>query len=170
MTVAQERALAALTPMWQRIARGDIDLSQYSDEEILTGRIQMADGRLLPTPPTLPDNFVAEQVRRGLRKAQRKIREGAMSALEVYADILEDDTLEPRDRLKAGQFFLERFLGKETQHVHVTTDADAAREELVRRLVAARRGLTGEQQFAAATEDVVDGEVVEGTLALEDIL
>lgn len=166
-----------MTPLWQRIAEGSVDLSQYSDEEILSGKIQMPDGRVIPQPRSLPDTFLAEQVRRGFRKAQRLIRTGAMDALRVYSEILNDDMVDPKDRIRAGQFFLNRFLGKETQHVHVTThDGDSAREELVRRLVAARAGLPVAAALELAstghvTDEVVDAELVdEANIYLEDLL
>lgn len=171
MFMTEERILAVLTPMWTRIARGEIDLSRYTDDEILTAQIRTADGRLLPPPASLPDRFIAEQVRRGMRKAQRRIREGAMKALDVYEDIMDDDLVEPKDRLKAGQFFLDRFLGKETQHVHVTTDVSDAREELVRRLVAARAQMSVTDALALAAGDVCEGEIVEeAIITLEDLL
>lgn len=168
---------AALTPMWKRIADGQVDLSRYTDEEIETGRIRMEDGRLLPPPAAYPDTWVREQVKRGLRKAQAKIREGAMQALEVYEDIMLDDRAEDRDRLKAGEFFLTRFLGKETQHVvHHDGDIGDAREALIQRLLAARQGLPASAvaELGAGqpvTDDTVDAELVdEATIHLEDIL
>jgi hypothetical protein len=85
MTVQQDRLMAVLSPMWRRIARGEVDLSQYSDEEILTGEIRMADGRLLPAPAELPDLFIREQIKRQLKQAQVKVRQGAMDALDVYS-------------------------------------------------------------------------------------
>lgn len=168
--------VAGLTPMWVRIANGEVDLSRYTDEEILTGEIYMADGRRLPTPPTFPDVWVREQIKRGLRKAERTIREGAMTALDVYREILEDDTLEPKDRLKAADFFTTRFLGKPDQHVHVhTPDLEDAREVLIQRLLAARQGLPvhAVQQLASGqpVEDVVDAEVLsDATITLDDLL
>lgn len=176
MTVQQDRTLTMLSPMWQRIARNEVDLSQYSDEEILSARIQMADGRYLPAPKVLPEVFIREQIRRGMRKAQRKIRENAMDAIDVYEEIMNDDTVEPKDRLAAGKFFLDRFLGKETQHVHVTTEnADEAKELLIQRLLAARQGLPPGAALALAAgeepDDTVDAELVDdGTISLEDIL
>ena len=162
---------AALTPMWQRIADGEVDLGQYSDEELESGQIRMQDGRLLPAPPTHPDTWVREQVKRGLRKAQTLVRKGAMDALEVYSEILNDDNAEDKDRLKAGQFFLDRFLGKEAQHVvHHDGDAQDAREVLIQRLLAARQGLP-----ATAVAELGAGRVPPGTpddavLALEDLI
>lgn len=172
-----ETTLAALTPMWQRIANGEVDLSKYTDEEILSGEIIMADGRRLPKPPDFPDTWVREQVRRGLRVAQRKIREGALEALEVYDDIMRNEEAEDKDRLKAGAFFLERFLGKPDQHVHVhDANAEDAREVLIQRLLAARQGLPVQAaaELAATgrvTDDTVDAELVEAaTITLEDLL
>lgn len=162
---------AALTPMWQRIADGEVDLSRYTDEELETGEIRMQDGRTLPAPPTYPDTWVREQVKRGLRKAQRLVRVGAMDALEVYSEILNDDNAEDKDRLKAGEFFLTRFLGKEAQHVVVHDgDAEDAREVLIQRLLAARQGLPAGAVAELGAGRVPPGTPDEAVIGLEDIL
>lgn len=162
---------AALTPMWQRIADGEVDLSGFSDEEIETGQIIMRDGRMLPAPPTYPDTWVREQVKRGLRKAQRLVRVGAMDALEVYSEILNDDNAEDKDRIKAGEFFLTRFLGKEAQHVVVHDgDAEDAREVLIQRLLAARQGLPATAVAELGAGRVPDGTPDDAVLALEDLI
>lgn len=175
MTVQQERALAALSPMWQRIARGEVDLSQYSDEEILSAEIRMADGRLLPAPTELPEVFIREQVKRQLKQAEVKVRQGAMDALDVYSEIMNDEMQEAKDRIKAGQFFLDRFLGKAPQHVHHHDgDIGDARERLIERLLAARQAMPPADAMALAQgeqpDDVVDAELVnEGTLGMDDL-
>lgn len=169
---------ALMTPMWQRIAAGEVDLTVYTDDEILTGQLRMADGRLLPLPAgPLPEVFLREQTRRGLRKAEIEIRKSAMKALEVFAEILEDEEAKDKDRMQAGEFFLNRFLGKMDQHVHHhTPDMGQAREALVERLLAARRGLPAAvtQQLAngeTPDPEVVDGEIVDdAVLGLEDLL
>lgn len=175
--VAMDRTLSMLSPMWQRIAQGTVDLSQYTDEEILTGQIRMADGRLLPAPAVLPEVFMREQTRRGMRKAQRMIRENAITAIEVYEEILSDDEVEPRDRMAAAKFFTDRFLGKPDQHVHVhDANVEEAKEALIERLLAARRGLPAAAVTQIASgqpvdEDVYDAELVDdATIALEDLL
>lgn len=172
MTVGQERVLAALSPMWQRIARGEVDLSRYSDEEVLTGRIGMPDGRTLPQPPVYPDTWIAEQARRQVRKAHRLIRENVITAIEVHEEIMVDDTLEPRDRMKAASFFTDRFLGKDVQRVQVEQVGDDPRELLIQRLLAARSGLPAAQVAAVANGGVIDAEIVpdDAVLGLDDLI
>jgi hypothetical protein len=176
VTVQQDRTLAMLSPMWQRIARGEVDLSLYTDDEILSAEIRMADGRLLPAPAVLPDLFIREQIKRGLRKAERSIRKGALTAIEVYEEILEDDMCEPKDRMTAAKFFTDRFLGKPDQHVHHhAADLDDAREVLIQRLLAARSGLPAAAALQIASgqepDDIMDAELVDdATIALEDLL
>lgn len=151
----QDRTMAVLTPMWQRIARGEVDLEAYSDEEILSGEIRMADGRLLPAPPVYPDAFIKEQTRRGMRKAERQIRKGAVESFEVQMDIMNDDLAPASARLKAAEMFQNRFLGAAPQHLTVTHEGDTdPRTALIEKLLSAKAGLP----------EVVDGEVVEDTL------
>lgn len=163
MTVVDQQVLAVLSPMWQRIARGEVDLAQYSDEEILTAQIRMADDRVLPAPKVIPEVFLHEQRRRGFIVAERKVREGAMDALEVFSGILNDRFAEDKDRLRAGEWFLTRFLGKEAQHLHITHEGQDPREALIERLLQVRQGLP-----AAPDDDVVDAEVIEDEL--EDLI
>jgi hypothetical protein len=169
-----DRTLALLSPMWQRIARGEVDLSTYTDDEILSAQIRMADGRLLPTPAVLPDTFIREQVQREMRKAQKAIRRGALDALEVYETIMNDEEEAAKDRLKAGEFFLTRFLGKEAQHVHVhDANVDDAKTALIERLLAARKGLPAATVVQMTSGvDIEDAELVEddAVLELEDLL
>lgn len=169
MTVTEERALAVLTPMWQRIARGEIDLEQYTDEEILSGQITMADGRLLPKPPVLPELFIQEQEKRGLVVAREKIRDGALKSLDVQYDILMDPLSENRDRLVAAKMFQERFLGKADQrvHVHVESDQDP-RDVLIQRLLLARNAVTTGEGDDPASAGIVEAEIVEEPLEISD--
>lgn len=119
LSSADEKNMSLWGRTWQRIATGEIDLAQYTDEEILTGQIRMADNRLAPVPKAYPEVFQQEQVRRGMRQAQVKIQEGAQEAFDVYREIMHD-TLAPRsDRLRAADFFSNRFLGKDVVKVQV---------------------------------------------------
>lgn len=120
ISVEDDRMMKRLGPMWQRIAKGEVDLSEYTDEEILSARIRMEDGRLAPKPAHLPERFVDEQVKRGFKVAQRKIREGADRSLDVYFDILKDKKASNADRMKAAQFFTDRQFGKEPIPVKVS--------------------------------------------------
>lgn len=122
MTRKSDPALSVLSPFWQRVARGEVDLSQYSDEEILKARLRMADGRLAPAPAVLPEKFKQEQVKRGFRVAEDKILAGSVAALDVYMEILQDDKAPRSERLKAAQFFTDRFLGKDVVKVAVASE------------------------------------------------
>lgn len=166
MTVEQGRALAALTPMWTRIAQGQVDLSQYTDEQILKAELPMADGRTAPRPPMLPDVFIDEQRRRGLIKAERKVRNGAMKALDLLADVVEDDTAPIAERIKAARAFVDKYVPT-VQHVDITHHGDDdPRERLINRLLAAR-GATVEP--TTDDSDVVEAELMDD-LTLEDLL
>lgn len=106
-------------PFWQRVATGENDLAQYSDEEILTGRFKLMDGREAPQPKAYPQRFKDEQVKRGFRQAEEKIRKGAQKALDVYSEIMEDSEASTADRLRAAAFFTDRFLGKAPEQIKV---------------------------------------------------
>ncbi len=128
-----QRNMVLWGPFWQRVARGEVDLSVYSDEEILDARIKTPDNRLLPPPKALPTEWVKEQHRRGLRVAESKIRDGAQRALEVMYEIMDDDRAPRQDRLRAANFFTDRFLGKAPEQIKVAK-ADTL-EELYKRFL-----------------------------------
>lgn len=115
----EQHKLRMLSPMWQRIARGEVDLSIYTDDEILTGKIKMEDGRKTPKPKVYPQTFIDEQVRRGLRVAQTKIRDGSLAGLEFMASLVQDKKASNADRMRAATFLIERQYGKEPQRVQV---------------------------------------------------
>lgn len=149
-----DRRMALLTPMWQRIARGEVDLSQFTDEEILTGQITMQDGRLLPKPAEYPDIFLREQSRRGLRVAERKVREGGLKALDYYLDTLEDDEAPRGARMDAAKWLATRYLGPAEQHLQVTHhngDRDP-RTVLAERLLEIR---------GVDDDDIIEAEILE---------
>lgn len=163
MSVANLPA-AVITPMWQRIAKGEVDLSEYTDEEILTGHITMEDGRLLPTPHVLPRIFVEEQRRRAMLVSEKAVREGSVAALEVYREILDDITLPARERMVAAKFFTDRFLGPAEQHIHITGgEGEDPRDILLQRLLAAKH-----QEDEDAEANTIDVEIVDEEL--EDLL
>lgn len=165
MTTLNDRALAMLTPMWQRIADGQVDLAQYSDTQILKAEIPMADGRIAPRPNVLPDAFLDEQRRRGLLKAERKVRDGAIAALDFMADVVEDDQAPIGERVKAAKVLIEKYVPT-VSHVDVTHHGDEdPRERLINRLLAARSATV--EVTTDEDDDVVEAEIVP---SLEDLL
>jgi len=122
---AEEQAkLKLLDPFWQRVAQGHVDLAQYTDDEILDVELRMPDGRIAPKPKVLPDTLEREQMKRSTSVAERKIREAADEAIDVYRDILKDTTAPRADRMKAAQFFTDRRFGKDTVNVRVQQTTD----------------------------------------------
>jgi hypothetical protein len=164
--VPHERIMAMLSPMWQRIARGEVDLTQFTDEEIMSGKITMEDGRTLPKPKEFPPEFLREQHRRGMHVAQRKLREGGIKALDYYMEIMDDDMKPMGAKLEAAKFFSNRYLGPADQRIHVTHEHEGRdpRDVLLDRLLSQR---TSE----AVEPRVVEAEILEDPdEALADLL
>lgn len=124
LSSSEEAKLPLLDPFWQRVTRGEVNLDQYTDDEILNVELRMPDGRVAPKPKVLPDTLEREQMRRSTSVAERKIREGADKAIDVYQAILDDATASPTERMKAAQFFADRRFGKDTVNVRVQQTTD----------------------------------------------
>lgn len=124
LSAAEQAKLPLLEPFWVRVAKGEVDLNQYTDDEILDVELRMPDGRVAPKPRVIPETLEREQMRRSTSVAERKIREGADAAIDVYAAILQDEYAAKADRMKAAQFFTDRRFGKDTVNVRVQQTTD----------------------------------------------
>ncbi len=150
LSAEEEGKLKLLSPFWQRVAYGQVDLNEFTDEEILTGKLRMEDGRRLPKPKVYPQIFLDEQERRGMRVAQRKISKGARKSLDVYYSILTDKTASNADRMKAAQFFSDKKYGRDPLPVKVQAVDDI--EELFRGIAEHPEGLLPPEDETPALE------------------
>lgn len=122
LTPDDQRKIKVLDPFWIRVARGDVDLTVYSDEEIFSGRLPMNDGseRVSPKPVMYPQAFIDEQNRRTLAAAQEQVREGGLEGIMYMRHLIQNQLAEDKDRLKAASMLMERQFGKEPTKVQVS--------------------------------------------------
>lgn len=139
-TRANRERIRLLPKSWQDVATGKTPLDTLSDEEVFAGRLRGPNGSLNPRPDFYPQNFIDEQIRRSLNWANDEIRSGMREAIQVFRDIMKNGQFDS-DRIKAAQFFTDRFLGKDVQRVLVTAEDPV--ETLFRAILEDPHGLAG---------------------------
>lgn len=145
-----ERRIALMPTAWQRVARGEVDLSELTDEEVFEGRLRGANGNMGPRPAFYPQNFIDEQIRRSLSWANDEIRSGMREAIGVLRSIMNNELASHADRMKAAMFFTDRFLGKDVQRVLVTAEDPV--ESLFKAILADPFGLAPHEPSAEERE------------------
>jgi hypothetical protein len=120
----RKQELAKLTRQ-QAFDRGLITVQDLDDEELRAGRCRDELGRIPrnknktePVPRDIHDEIIAEHEARW----NQNLREKLDTMTEVIAGVALDDTAEPRDRMEAAKWIIERVAGKAPERVNVTVN------------------------------------------------
>jgi hypothetical protein len=158
----REEALRTL-PRQECFDRGFIGVKDLDDEELVAGRCRDHTGKVPRTkgktqliPREQYDLMVAEHELR----YKQKLRERLDSALDVMTGIMEDDTVEPRERFEAAKYIFERTAGKTPETVNVNV-RQAPWEELLNQVTGIAS--MSREEHRALQSGIVDAEVVEET-------
>lgn len=112
------RRIAGKTTM--SILDGSMDLTAWSDEELMRGQRRSKRGTWEGRPPRLvPKAIHDELVRRKMSKAHDILRDSIVRAAEVVREILDDKDADAAVRLKAAALLLDRGLGKAPERVEI---------------------------------------------------
>lgn len=104
----------------QAILRGELDLSTWSEEELMRGQRRDKNGRWVGRPPkVIPKAVHDELVRRKMSKAHDLMRDNVVKATEVLVEIAQDREVDPAVRLRAVAMIHDRVLGKAPDKVQV---------------------------------------------------
>lgn len=100
---------------------GKLPVDELDDEELSRGQIRKADGTWTD------NNFVSAEVHDAMVKklferADTKLRENLLVAVDTMAEIAKGTAYEPADRIKAAQWMYERVRGKVPTEVVVSQD------------------------------------------------
>ena len=107
-----------------QVAIGADDLSEWDDEELRRGMRRSKKGDFRGHPPVaVPKQLLDELHRRQMSKANTKLKDYVESAVDVLTEIMQDATVEPKDRLTAVRMVMDRVLGKEPAKVELSVDA-----------------------------------------------
>lgn len=117
------RALVRVGQRTTDILIGKEDLSTWDDEELRRGRRRRPDGSFGGRGPVVvPMAVHDEMVKRTLEKANQILTENLESGLEILVDIMKDDRVDAKDRLRAIEMIANRAMGKEPQKLEVTSE------------------------------------------------
>lgn len=118
------RALVRVGEGTTDILIGREDLTEWDDEELRRGRKRDKNGGWQGRDPVIVAKAVHDElVRRTLEKANRLLTENLEAALELLVDIMKDETVDAKERLKAIQMITDRAMGKEPQKVEIKGEA-----------------------------------------------
>lgn len=121
---SKENVTLARSPRWQALVNGDLNIEDLDDEEILTGRLKDASGRLMPKSSGMIPRPMYEALTRELvSRMQGKFREQVAEAIEVLVDIMYNGQTKDMVRYQAATYVIERVMGKIETKSTVTVEA-----------------------------------------------
>lgn len=158
-------ARANVTPLASAIISGDEDLTVWADEDLLRGR----RGRRGRPPKVVPTAILQELTRRRFLKAEEVVKSSLVSAVELWKQIVEDETAPHPIRLRASELIVDRCWGKATERIDARVDIkEPAWMAIVRRAVSIDGTPIGDRPDVRSAmgvipvpeEDIVDAEVI----------
>jgi uncharacterized protein (UPF0147 family) len=156
------------------VLAGDEDLTEWSDEELLAGKRRNKRGTLSGgNPKVVPRAILQELTRRRFLKAEEVVKSSLVSAVELWKQIVEDETVPHPIRLRASELIVDRCWGKATERIDASVDIrEPAWLSVLRRaavvngtpaeeLPAVRRAMGTIPATSEPVEDIVDAEIVQ---------
>ena len=113
------------------LLNGHLSVDDLDDEELMSGQLRDSSGKLNGRNKLIPKAMHQELVRRILQRGQEKIRSDYFKALEVVADIMDDDQNDPAIRLRAANMIIERIAGKTPEKVELSVEVKKYEEVAV---------------------------------------
>lgn len=114
-------------------------------DELIAGKIRNSAGRLSTRQPAwVPGEFHRACVRELLKRGEEIFRGAFVDAVRAFAEIASDKSMEPKDRLRAAQFVVERVAGKVVDKVEFS--APRPWENLLAEIVAENEELAAIQK------------------------
>lgn len=118
------RALVRVGEGMTNVLIGKDDLSTWTDEELRRGRRMTKHGDFRGRDPVIVAKAVHDElVKRTLSEAEELLRTNLNKALQVLVEIMGDDNVDAKDRLRAIEMITSRAMGKEPQKVELEVEA-----------------------------------------------
>lgn len=115
------RGLVYTSKRVQALLDGSLSVEDLDDEELARGYPRADDGSFRGRPAVVPTS-VHQRVQRELfRRAGEKLKENLITAAETMASVAGDKELDPKVRMDAAKWLIERLMGK-TPDVAVSMD------------------------------------------------
>lgn len=138
------------------ILSGELDLSTWSEEELLRAQRKSKRGTWEGRPPKLvPKAIHDELVRRKMSQAHDLLRDNLIAAVGVLVEIAKDGEAQDSDRIKAAQLIIERVMGKTPERVQLEVAPPWALA------IQAMYETHGPLALERADDELIDAELVE---------
>lgn len=114
-----------LVNVMDQIEAGTLTMQEFvatlSPEELVRGQLKDHEGKFRGRPPKwIPAEFYQACIRQLLKQGELMWREAFYDSIKVFSDIAKNEALDPKDRLKAAQYVIERVAGKTPDKVEVS--------------------------------------------------
>lgn len=157
----KQEALAKMTRQ-QAFEKGYIGVKDLDDEELRYGRCR-DDAGYIPKngmkTELIPKDKYDEMIAEHELRFKQKLRQNLDDMLDGMVEIAKDETVEPRDRLEAMKYLIDRTVGKAVDKVDVTVKT-APWEDMLGQVVGIAPMSRAEHR-AIQGAGIVDAEVIE---------
>lgn len=150
----------------RKVLLGIIKVSELDDEEIAKGAIRNEDGTFSKSQ-LLEKKIYEEMKREFFARAERMMQEQAYDMIKVMREMALSEINEPKDRIQAAQWNIERILGK-TPDVLITHTSDKPFESIMSAITGGSRDDYRNGEAPAIVNEILDGEVLEDDEDEED--
>jgi hypothetical protein len=119
--IARREAVRNMTRQ-QAFNAGYLSVKDLDDEELRAGKCRGPDGnipKVVGKTEVMDDDQYQMMVAEHEKRWNQNLRERLDVMTEVIASVALDDTVEPRDRVEAAKYIIERVAGKPTERVQV---------------------------------------------------
>ncbi len=173
------RASVHINPSATQVLLGEDDVAEWDDAELSQGRRRDGLGKFRgKAPRVIPAECLRELTRRRLFETESIIRDSCVEAAKYLDSIVRGQEEPSRNRMRAAEVMLERFLGKPTErhqiHGNLIVEEPQWMKLLKSKVAAAQQIAALEQRealmeaAARTAEDIVDAEIIEDRVNLDD--
>ena len=118
------RAGKGTVALVEQAKRGELDLSEWDDEELLQGRRRDRKGRFSGKRPSIiPASLHQELWKRKTSEVSKLLVTNVLEATNVLINLATNENVDDGVRLNAAKFLFERVMGKTPEKIEVEVEA-----------------------------------------------
>ena len=107
-------------PRYIALLEGKLQASDLDLDELMHLQVKMPDGRIRKGSFLIPADMAREMQRQLMSRANDKLRNSIIDAIDVVTGIATDKKADAAHRLKAATYVIDRVLGKTPERVEVS--------------------------------------------------
>lgn len=108
----------------RQLQAGEINLDDLDEEELVRGRLKGPDGKFHGSGSDFVSRAMYQKMTSELfKRANDAMKTNLVDAVKTLTDIMNGAEMDPKDRMKAAQWIVERVMGKMPETVTVRQDA-----------------------------------------------